>query len=335
MQTKRLEGRDEPILEPELPILDAHHHLFDLPGNRYMLDDYLADASAGHNIVASIYCETQMFARNFGPEHMRPLGEVEFANGVAAMTATGRYGPCKVAHGIIGHANLSLGSIVGELLDRCLAAAPDRFRSVRHVAVEHPDERVYKFIMTFRPPKGVLETPGFPDGLKELEKRGLAFDAAVWDPSLPRLTEMVDKFPGLTFVLNHMGTAVGVGMSAEEKAAVFRSWSANLRALAKRPNVYCKIGGMGMPFWGFGFEERADVVGSAELATAWRPYLETAIEAFGTNRCILESNFPPDGRSSGFVPIWNAYKIITRNASAAEKSALYRDNAARVYRLDV
>lgn len=335
MKTKRLEGRDEPIIEPDLPIIDSHIHLFDLPDNRYMLEDYMADATAGHNIVASIYCETQVFSRSDGPEHLRPLGEVEFANGVAAMAATGQYGPCKIAHGVIGHANLSLGTQIGELLDRCMAAAPDRYRGVRHVAVEHPDDRPYKFIMTFKPPRGILDTPGFPSGLAELDKRGLTFDAAVWDPSLPRLIELVDLFPNLTFILNHMGTAVGVDMSAGERAETFQRWRDNIKTLAERPNVYCKTGGLGMPFWGFGFEDREDPVGSTELAEAWRPYFETGVEAFGADRCMMESNFPPDGRSAGFVPTWNAYKILTGNASTDEKAALYSGTAAKVYRLQV
>ena len=335
MSTKRLEGQDEPILEPDLPILDSHIHLFDLPNNRYMLDDYLADAHAGHNIIGAIYCETQEFSRPDRPDHMKPLGEVEFANGVAAMCASGKYGPCKVGLGIIGHANLSHGSIVGELLDRCMAAAPERYRGIRHVAVEHPDPKVYDYIMTFKPPKGVLDTPGFPDGLKELEKRGLIFDAAVWDPTMPRLIELMDQFPNLTFVLNHMAVAVGIGMSDDKKAEIFQTWQKNLRAIAERPNVYCKTGGLGMPFWGFGFETREDVVGSEELAAAWRPYLETALDAFGTDRCMMESNFPPDGRSSGFVPTWNAYKIITGGCSDDEKQALYAGNAARVYTLEI
>ena len=162
MQSKRLEGRDEPILEPDLRILDSHFHLFDLPGNRYMMDDYLADVSAGHNIVASIYCETQSFARKEGPEWMRPLGEVEFVNGVAAMTATGVYGPCRVAHGIIGHANLTFGPKVGELLDCCMETAPARFRGIRHVAIEYPDDRPFKYVMTSKPPSGVLECRRLP-----------------------------------------------------------------------------------------------------------------------------------------------------------------------------
>lgn len=335
METKRLEGRDEPILEPDLQIIDSHHHLFDLPGNRYMLEEFAADTSAGHNVIASIYVETQVFSRKDGPEVLRPLGEVEFANGIAAQAATGQYGPCKIAHGIVGHANLTLGSAVGELLDRCMAAAPERYRGIRHVTVEHPSERPYQFIMTYKPPKGLLDTPGFPLGLAELEKRGLTFDSAIWDPTLPRLTELVDRFPDLTVVLNHMATPVGVGMSETEKAELFTTWSANLREIARRPNVVCKLGGLGMPIWGFGFEQRKEVVRSEELAAAWRPFVETAIDAFGVDRCMMESNFPPDGRSGGYVPTWNAYKIITRAASAGEKAALYSGTARRIYRLDI
>ena len=335
MQTKRHEGRDEPILDPDLPIIDSHHHLFDLPNNRYMVDDYLADVNAGHRIVASIYCETQAFSRKSGPEWMRPVGEVEFANGVGAMTATGVYGPCQVCAGIIGHANLTFGSKVGELLDRCLEAAPDRFRGVRHVTIDYPDDRPFKYVMTYKPPAGVMDTDGFPLGLAEVEKRGLTFDAGIFDPSLPKLAAMVDRFSDLTFVLDHMGTAVGVDMNAEEKAEVFRRWGVGLRELAKRPNVFCKIGGLGMPSWGFGFELREDPVGYLELAEAWRPYVETAIEAFGPDRCMMESNFPPDGRSGGYVPVWNAYKHILRGHSDDEKAALFHRTAARVYRLTI
>ena len=332
MKTKRLEGRDEPILDPDLAIVDSHHHLFDLPGNRYMLDDYLADVTAGHRIVASVYCETQTFSRNDGPLALRPLGEVEFANGVAAMTATGAYGDCKVAAAIIGHANLTLGAEIAPLLDRCLASAPDRFRGVRQVTIEYPDDRPFKYVMTQKPRAGLLDTPGFPLGLAELEKRGLTFDAAVFDPSLPKLTALIDRFPNLTVILNHMGIAIGVDMTPAEKAEVFRTWSSSLRELAKRPNVFCKISGLGMPNWGFEFELREDVVGSEELARAWRPYVETAIEAFGPARCMLASNFPPDGRSCGYTPLWNAYKILTRAAGADERAALFHDTAKRVYR---
>ena len=323
MQTKRNDGRDEPILDPELPIVDAHHHLFDLPNNRYMLDEFLADAQGGHNIVASVFCETQSFSLKGGPEWMRPLNEVEVANGIGALAQTGLYGKTRVCAGIVGHANLTFGAKIGELLDRGMAAAPRRFRGVRHVTVDYPDDRPFRFIMTYRPPAGLLDHPKFPEGLAELSRRGLTFDAAVYDPSLPKLTGLIDRFPDLQFVLDHQGVMVGLDMDAQEKGEVFARWQGNLRALAQRPNVVCKVGGLGMPVWGFGFEERPDPIGYEELATAWRPYVESAIEAFGADRCMMESNFPPDGRSCGYIPLWNALKHIVRGASAAEKTALF------------
>jgi hypothetical protein len=98
-------GRDETILEPDLPIIDAHHHLFDRPGLRYMIDDYLTDTRAGHRVIASVYVETSAFARTDGAEVLRPLGEIEFANGIGAMCDSGRYG-CRVCSAIVGHARL-------------------------------------------------------------------------------------------------------------------------------------------------------------------------------------------------------------------------------------
>lgn len=335
MNTKRHEGREEPILDPGLPIVDSLIHLFDLPGNRYMVEDYLQDAQGGHNVVAAIYCETQTFVRKTGPEHMRPLGEVEFANGIAAMTSTGRYGNCVVGAGIIGHANLALGSVVGELLDRCMAAAPERFRGIRHVTLDYPDDRPFKFIMTYRPPANVLDTPGFPLGLAEMEKRGLIYDASVYEPSLPQLTAMIDRFPDLTVVLNHIGHFVAVGMTVDERAFAFQRLERNIRELARRPNVHCKIGGLGMPTFGFGFESREDVVGYRELADAWRPLVDLAIDAFGPDRCMIETNFPPDGRSAGFIPTLNAYKHILAGLSEEERRDVFGRNAARVYQLDI
>ena len=161
---------------------------------------------------------------------------------------------------IVGHANMTFGTRVGELLDRCLELAPDRFRGVRHVTLDYPDERPFRFVMTYRPPAGLLESPCFRLALAELQKRGLSFDAAVFDPSLPRLTELIDGVPDLTVVLNHAGIAVGVDMTPDERSEVFRRWSTNLRDLARRPNVVCKISGFGMPNWGFGFHERRDAV---------------------------------------------------------------------------
>jgi L-fuconolactonase len=331
---KRHEGRDEPILAPDLLIIDAHHHLFDRPALRYMLDDYLADAQAGHRIGASVYVETLAFGRLDGPEMLRPLGEIEFANGVGAMGASGVYGKARVAAAIVGSADLRFGDSVAQVLDRALELAPDRFRGVRQVTIDHPSEAPFRY-MTHRPPAGVLAHSAFRSGFSHLASRGLSFDAAVFHHQLPDIAALADAFPDTTIVLNHIGMAMAMDMSESARADVYRDWETGLRDLARRANVQCKLGGLGMPFWGFGFENRADPVGYKELAETWRPFIETAIDAFGVDRCMMESNFPMDGRSCGFVPLWNALKHIVGGCSANEMAALFHGTAASVYRIDL
>ena len=325
---------DHATLDPDLAIIDAHHHLFDRPGQRYLLDDYLADIGAGHRIVASVYVETQAFIRADGPELLRSLGEIEFANGVAAMSASGIYGDCRVCAAIVGYADLRLGDEVAELLDRALAIAPDRLRGMRQVTIEDPTGKSYRYMMQ-PPPSGILSSAGFRPAFRHLAARGLTFDAAVFDHQLPDIGDLADAFPDTTIVLNHMGAAMALDLDAEGRAEVFSRWRAGLRDVSRRQNVICKIGGLGMPLWGFGFESRSDAVGYPELASAWRPYVETALEAFGPRRCMMESNFPPDRRSCGFTALWNALKHIVRDCSASEKAALFRNTAAGVYRIDV
>lgn len=334
MSLKRNEGRDEPIVDPELPIVDAHFHLFDgRPVPRYLLPEFLADATAGHRIVSSVYVESNAFFRREGPELLRPLGEVEFANGVGAMAASGIYGECRVCEGIVAHGDLTLGDAVADYLDRCIQAAPDRMRGIRQVLIEDPSGRFFRYMMMAPPRPGLLRHPRFREGFRHLAPRGLTFDAPVVHTQLAELAALADAFPETTIILNHMGTANGVDQDADGLATTFRAWRDALREVARRPNMLCKVGGLGMAQWGLGFDRRPDAVGSAELAAAWRPYVETAIEAFGPGRCMMESNFPPDGRSCGYVPLWNALKRIVQGCTAAEKAALFSGTAQRAYRL--
>jgi L-fuconolactonase len=327
-------GRDEAILDPDLPIVDAHHHLYHRPPLRYLLDEYLADAGAGHRIVASVYCEILAFARKDGPEVLRPLGEIEFANGMGAMAASGVYGDCRACAGIVGHADLRLGDSIGELLDRALAAAPQRLRGIRQVTVEPCNEADFRFI-THRPPSGVMRHPNFHDGMRQLQARGLVFDAAVFHHQTADVATLADAFPAMTIVHDHMGTAVPQADGEAAGRQAFVEWRDAMRELARRPNVVCKVGGLGLPFWGFGFHERTAPIGYQELAAAWKPFVETSIELFGPERCMMESNFPPDGRSAGFVPLWNALKHLTRDCSPQDRAAMFHDTAVRVYRLDL
>lgn len=331
--TKRLEGRDEPILDPDIAIVDAHHHLFEKPALRYMLEEFLDDVRAGHRIIASVYVEATAFHRADGPEVLRPLGEIEFANGVGAMCASGHYGDIRLCAAIVGYADLRMGDSVGWLFDRALATAPERFRGIRQITMEHPSDAPFRYFFTGRPPAGVFQHPKFRDGLRQLAQRNLIYDATGFHLQLPDISALADAFPDTTIVVNHMTVAMGLEMNTEERNALFREWRENLRDTAQRPNVVCKIGGMGMPIWGFGFETRKDAVGYKELAETWRPFVESAIECFGTNRCMMESNFPPDGRSCGYVPTWNALKHIVSEASAEEKADLFHKTASRVYRI--
>lgn len=333
--SKRFDGRNEVIIEPSLPIIDAHHHLFDKPGMRYMTEEFLEDVRAGHNVVASVYIEASAFHRRSGPPVLRPLGEIEFANGVGAMFASGEYGDLRLCAGIVGYADFRMGDEVALLLDRAMEAAPDRFRGIRQITMEHPSDAPFKYFFTGRPPAGVFEHPRFREGFTQLAKRGLSFDATGFHLQLPDIDKLADAFPYTTLIVNHMTVAMGLDMTDCERHELFLDWSSALRETAKRQNVVCKIGGMGMPIWGFGFDESNSPVSSVELARSWTPFVETAIDAFGVDRCMLESNYPPDARSCGYVPIWNALKLCTSGASDTEKAALFHRTAAQIYRLDL
>ena len=331
---KRNEGRDEPILDPDMPIIDSHHHLFVRPGLRYLLDEYLADAAAGHRVIGTVYVETQAMARRDGPEMLRPLGEVEFALGAGAMCRSGTYGTTRVAEGIIGYADMRAGDAIEALLDAASAIAGDRFRGIRQIAMAHPDPLALR-MLAHRPPPDLLTHPGFLAALRHLGRRGLTFEAAILHHQLPAVTALAAAHPDTTIVVNHLGLAFAMGACAGERAEIFRTWRSNLAEVARHPNVFCKIGGFGTLYWGFGFDRRADPVGSAELAEAWQPYVESAIKFFGAERCMTASNFPNDGRSCGFVPLWNALKRITRRCSENERMSLFHGTAARVYQLDL
>jgi predicted TIM-barrel fold metal-dependent hydrolase len=333
---KRFEGREEPILEPELPIIDSHHHFFDLPHMKYMFEDLLSDISSGHNVVATVYAATESMIRITGPEFLRPLGEIEFANGIAAMSASGNYGSCRVCAAIVGFADLTVGDRIAELLDRSLAAAQDRFRGIRQATLDAPNDSVFRFVMgAARPVQGILNHPEFPNGFRHLGPRGLTFDASIFHHQAPELAALADAFPDTMIVLDHMGIALRMDLSENERSGLFEQWRVGIAAIAERDNVVCKVGGLGMPFWGFGFEERLDPISSSELATAWSPWIEVAIEKFGPDRCMMESNYPPDGRSSGYVPLWNALKRVVHSYSSDEKASLFHGTASRIYRINV
>lgn len=322
---------NEEILEPDLPIVDPHHHLWDRPEWRYLLDELLADINTGHNVIATVFVQCRSMHRADGPAAMKPVGETEFVNGIAAMSASGGYGPCKVAAGIVGHADLTLGAAVEEVLQAHIAAGGGRFRGIRHIVTWDADTSLLN--PAYTPPKDLMQSTAFREGFARLAPLDLSFEAWLFHPQIVEVAELASAFPDTKIVLNHVGGPIGIGGYAGKRDEVFGVWEKGIRALAERPNAYVKLGGIGMRVNGFGFEQAPEPPSSQKLADTWKPWIETCIEAFGAERCMFESNFPVDKGSYGYAAYWNACKRLASGVSETEKTDLFSGTATRFYRL--
>jgi L-fuconolactonase len=318
----------ESPLEPELPICDAHHHLWERPPSGYMLDDLLQDLRAGHNIVSTVAVECRYAYRKDGRDELKPVGEVEFLERVAERAAADPTIESRVAAAIVGHADLLLGAAVAPVLEAHLAASPQRFRGIRHSATWDASDTLRS-----EAPQGLLGDSRFRRGFACLENLGLSFDAWVYHPQLTELAELARLFPAVPIILNHIGAPLGVGPYAGKRAQVFQVWTSGIAELAKCPNVSVKLGGVGSLRSGYDWHERAVKPSSIELASILQPYFEHCIEQFGVHRCMFESNFPPEKLANTYVNLWNAFKRITENYTAGERAALFHDTAVRVYRI--
>jgi predicted TIM-barrel fold metal-dependent hydrolase len=323
----------EPALEPELPICDPHHHFWDrrperIPYQRYLLHELLADVNTGHNVRSTVFIETRTMYRPDGPVELRPVGEVEFVQGLAAAAASGVYGPTRAAAAIVGHADLKLGARVQPVLEALQAASPNRFRGIRHTVTWDPHPEVGN-----REQEGVLATAEFRAGARVLAQMGFSLDTGLVFHQLPELADFARAIPDLTIVLNHMGGMQRTGPYANRDDEVLPTWRSGIAAVAACPNVYLKLGGIGMPRFGFDWHTRDKPLGSEELATAMAPYMTYVIEQFGPSRCMFESNFPPDKVSFSHQVLFNGFKRFSAGYSATERAALFHDTAVRAYRI--
>lgn len=326
-----LEKVKEAALEPALPIIDPHHHLWDHPGSRYELDELMADVAQGHNIRATVFVECKSMYRDSGPDALKPLGETEYVNGIAAKSASGGFGETRVAAAIVGFADLRLGNAVDEVLEAHIAVAPARFRGIRHASAfdDSPDVRASHTL----PPKGLLGLPAFREGYARLAKYGLSFDAWLYHTQIPELTALARANPETTIVFDHFGGPIGIGPYEGKRAEIFAQWKKDVAELASCPNVVAKLGGINMAVNGFGWHKRELPPTSDELVAATRDWYLHSIDVFGPGRCMFESNFPVDKLSCSYGVLWNAFKKIAGGFSEAEKASLFHDTAKRVYRL--
>ena len=323
----------EPVLEPELPIVDPHHHLWDHPGSRYMLDEILRDTNTGHRVLATVFVECMSMYRTDGPESMRPVGETEFVNGIAAQSASGQYGETRVAAGIVGFADLTLGEAVTPVLEAHVAAAPARFRGIRHAGGFDASPEVRN--SHTNPPPDLYESKKFREGFARLSELDLTFEAWQYHPQLPSVTALAKAFPKTTIILDHFGGPLGIGPYEGKRAEIFAEWKKNSADLARCPNVVAKLGGINMPVNGFGWHRRPTSPTSDELVSATRDYYLHAIDKFGPRRCMFESNFPVDRVSCSYGVLWNSFKKIAAGFNKDEKAQLFHRTAAEVYRLKV
>ena len=346
----------EAILDPDLPIVDPHHHLWDrrtyaappsaagsppehpfmtaiADARRYLLDELMADTESGHNLVATVFVECGAFYKAAGPPDLRPVGETEFVNGVAAMSASGTYGDFRACAGIVGKADLLLGEAVKPVLEAHIQAGGGRFRGIRNSASFEADPDVLGPLN--RVEAGLYLSDSFRKGFAQLAPLGLTFDAWLLEPQLPDVIDLARAFPDQTIILDHVGTPLGRASYAGRLNERFPIWRDNIRELAKSPNVVVKLGGLAMAFCNFPSFLAEPRAPSEQLAREWAPYLETCIAAFGPERCMFESNFPVDMGACTYPVLWNAFKRIAQGYSQGEKTALFSGTATKVYRLEI
>src|SRR6201981_2219723 len=236
----------EETLEPEIAICDPHHHFWDfrserIPYQRYLLHELAADINCGHNVPSTVFIEARSMYRPDGPEELRPVGEVEFVQGLAAASASGLYGRCRAAAGIVGGAELKRGGVVEPVLEALRAASPNRFRGIRHTVTWDPHPEIES-----REKEGVLATAGYRAGARVLGRMGLALDIGVCFPQLPELAVFAEALPDLTIILNHLGGLTRVGPYGNRDNEVLPAWRRGIAAVAECPNVNLKLGGIGM-----------------------------------------------------------------------------------------
>lgn len=318
---------EETAIDPELPILDPHHHLWLDEGHTgwpYLLEDLHRDIGSGHNVVSTVYLECRAEYKQTGPERFKPVGETEFVAQIAEESASS--GKPEIA-AIIAHADLTLGDAVEEVLEAHEEAGRGRFRGIRFITAQdsHPPLSREQTIL--------MNDPLYLEGVRKLGDLGYTYDAMVYHPQLFELAGVAKNCPGTPIVIDHLGCILGTGPYKDQRHIILEFWKEAMTELASCPNTFLKLGGIGMPMMGFRWDKQDNPATSSQLVEAWEDPIKEMIELFGPERCMFESNFPVDRRGAGYTVLWNAFKKIAANYSNVEKKWLFHDTAADAYRL--
>lgn len=323
-----LEQVEEEVLDPEIVIVDSHHHLWEQSGVPYLLHEILGDTQSGHRVAATVFVQANYGYRTFGPAHLAPVGETEK---VATMRKAARQlgSPTDIAAAVVAYADLMLGDAVDEVLVAHAEAAEGALRGIRHSVSR--DENFPDGIVLRPAPAGMLADTQYRTGLGRLRDHDLVYEAMLYHQQIPELAGMAKALPDLKIVLDHIGCVLGIGPYQGRERETFLGWRRDMEVLSQCPNVNVKIGGFGMIICGARWHERSMPPSSSELAEAWRPYVETCIDLFGVERCMFESNFPVDKAMYSYRTLWNSFKRLTASMGHAERAALFAGTAVKTY----
>lgn len=327
----------EEVVEPELGIVDPHHHLWDYRGKpgyqpTYLLDDLHGDTGSGHRIEATVFVECSWAYRTDGPVEFREVGETEFVAAEAALSLQ-RVGQAPIG-AIVGGCDLRIGSKLNGVLDAHEQAGAGLFRGIRHRLAHDPTGSA-RTSAPHENIEGLMGTDEFRAGMALLGTRGLTFDAWIYHVQLRELIALAKAVPGTMIILDHIAGPIAVGAYEGRWDEIRASWLSDLKELSHCPNVVVKLGGIGMPTYGHGYELRDLPPTSDRIVADWGDDMRFIIDAFGADRCMFESNFPVDKVSFSYRIMWNAYKKLSAQYSPSEREQLFSGTARRVYRVVV
>ena len=332
-----LDQISEEIIDQDIEIVDPHHHLWPGPPrtegakaeNRYLLEDLWKDTESGHKISKTVFVECGQGYYESGPDAMKPVGETKFVYEVAEEAKLDK--SKAQIEGIVGHADMMLGSSAREVLEAHVEEGKGRFKGIRHGASWDESEEIRNSHSI--PIRHIYLDSKFQQGIEQLDALNLTLDAWNYHKQIKELTELAKCFPNLKIVQNHFGGPLGIGPYKNKREEVFSEWKDSISELAERENVYMKLGGLAMPINGWGWHKRERPATSEELVEKHGKYYLHAINSFGVKRCMFESNFPVDKRSISYPVLWNGFKRVVRDYSLEEKEFLFSKTATEFYSL--
>lgn len=319
----------EEAIEPDIPIIDPHHHLWMRQPPPYFLREFVEDLYTGHRVVATVYSECHSMYRQSGPEELKVVGESEFVSGMAAMSDSGEFGETEICKAMIGQADMMLGKDVAKVLDAHEVASGGRFRGIRLSAAWHEDKSLFRR----HDQQHYLAEPIVRDAIGVLQDREFVMDVWVYHQQLREVAEVAKEFEDLKIVLNHTGMPVLGGPNKGRAAGVFDEWLSGIKQVAEYPNVVIKLGAL--PLRAKDRQNPELPPTSEEIQQAWGKWIEPCIDQFGPSRCMFESNFPVHKNWCSYQILWNGFKRITKSYSPDEKRSMYFDTANRIYDVGV